>query len=369
VVGGLSQLIGGWLLEIFRNLSGQFLSIEIDSYTPLFLLGLGLPIVSFIVLRRIRLDNEVGMGQFAGILFRGNPFMAVESMIRYHFAKDEQAVVESTAKLGQAKSLLTIDELLESLQDPRFNVRFEAIAAIGRSRPDERLINALAEILHSTDPALSVMAAWALGRLGSEEGQPPLQKGLDSDYRSIRAHSARSLATLGDRSVVELLRTRLRQEKEHGLRIAYAASLAQLQDTAVTPLLISLLYQETEPMARAELALALARLIGNENKYIQMLRQMRADIDTTASQIILSMNKKRLAPPELITECALAFSQGRYEEGSDQLVELAQAALERPLPTPDEMILQECLIRLPQFGVTRQEYLLLLLHSLTSGGM
>jgi HEAT repeat protein len=231
------------------------------------------------------------------------------------------------------------------------------------------LINALAEILHSTDPALSVMAAWALGRLGSEEGQPPLQKGLDSDYRSIRAHSARSLATLGDRSVVELLRTRLRQEKEHGLRIAYAASLAQLQDTAVTPLLISLLDQETEPMARAELALALARLIGNENKYIQMLRQMRADMDTTASQIILSMNKKRLAPPELITECALAFSQGRYEEGSDQLVELAQAALERPLPTPDEMILQECLIRLPQFGVTRQEYLLLLLHSLTSGGI
>jgi hypothetical protein len=74
------------------------------------------------------------MGQFAGIFFRGNPFMALESMIRYHYARDEQAAVLSTERLGQAKSLLNVDELLESLQDPRFNVRFEAIAAIGRSR-------------------------------------------------------------------------------------------------------------------------------------------------------------------------------------------------------------------------------------------
>lgn len=366
VVGGVSQLVGGWLLEFSRNISGQFLSIQIDPYTPLFLLGLILPLGSLAVLRRIQIDNEVGVGEFAGILFRGNPFMAVESMIRYHFAKDEQAVVLSTEKLGQSKSLLTIDELLESLHDPRFNVRFEAITAIGRSRPDERLINALAEILHGTDPALSVMAAWALGRMGSEDGQPPLQKGLDSDYRSIRAHSARSLATLGDKSVTDLLRKRLQNEKDHGLKIAYAASLAQLQDTAVTPILLSLLYQETEPIARAELALALARLVGNENNYIQMLRHTRADIETAVSQVVLSLGKKRLASSEEITTCARTFGQGNYEDGISQLVELARKVPERTFSAPEEQIRQECLIRLPQFGISRQEYLLLLLHCLTA---
>ncbi|MFZ0547215.1 MAG: MFS transporter [Candidatus Promineifilaceae bacterium] len=366
VVGGVSQIVGGWLLEGSRNLSGEFLSIEIDAYTPLFLMGLVLPLVGFVVLRQVQVDNEVGMGEFAGILFRGNPFIAVESMIRYHFAKDEQAVVLSTEKLGQAKSLLTIEELLESLHDPRFNVRFEAITAIGRSRPDERLTNALAEILHGTDPALSVMAAWALGRMGAEGGQSSLQKGLDSDYRSIRAHSARSLATLGDKSVIDLLRKRLRQEKDHGLKVAYAASLGQLQDTAVTPILLSLLYQETQPMARAELALALARLLGSENKYIQMLRQTRADLDTAASQIILSLSKKLSASPDLIAECVRAFSTSQHDEGISKLVPLVQEALEWPLPAPNELILQECLVRLPQFGVSREEYLLLLFHSLNT---
>jgi hypothetical protein len=301
VVGGLSQLVGGWLLELGRNLSGEFYIIEIDPYTPLFVLGLMLPMISFAVLRQLHLDNEVGMGEFAGILFRGNPFMAVESMIRYHFAKDEQAVVLSTEKLGQAKSLLAVDDLLESLQDPRFNVRFEAITAIGRSRPDERLVKALAEVLHNTDPALSVMAAWALGRMGSDEGQEPLRKGLESDYRSIRAHSARSLATLGDRSVITTLRKRLVQEKDHGLRVAYAASLGQLQDASVTPTLLTLLAQETEPMAQAEIALALARLIGNETRYVQMLRQTRVDLDTAASQIVLGLNKKWPALSESIS--------------------------------------------------------------------
>ncbi len=369
VVGGLSQLAGGWILEISQDLSGQFFAIELDPYTPLFLLGLGLPMISFVVLRQIHVDNEVGMGEFAGILFRGNPFMAVESMIRYHFAKDEQAVVLSTEKLGQAKSLLTVDDLLASLEDPRFNVRFEAITAIGRSRPDERLINALADVLHNTDPALSVMAAWALGRLGAEEGRAPLRKGLDSEYRSIRAHSARSLATIGDKTVIELLRQRLRQEKDHGLKIAYAASLGQLQDTAVTPTLLSLLQKETEPMARAEIALALARLIGSENKYVQILRQMRVDPDTAASQIVLSMSKKFPDSPGLIAECARDFSLGKHHQGITGLVELGQAALEWPLPACTRLILEGCLHQLQQVRLARQEYLLLLLHCLSSPGI
>lgn len=366
VIGGLSQLIGGWLLELARNFSGQFLSIELDPYTPLYILGLILPLGSLAVMRQIHIDNEVGVGEFASILFRGNPFIAVESMIRYHFAKDEQAVVLSTEKLGQAKSLLTIDELLESLQDPRFNVRFEAITAIGRSRPDERLVKALAEVLHNTDPALSVMAAWALGRMGSEEGQEPLRKGLDSDYRSIRAHSARSLATLGDRSVIATLRKRLAQEKDHGLRVAYAASLGQLQDAAVTPTLLTLLAQEEEPMAQAEIALALARLIGNENRYVHMLRQTRADLDTAASQIVLGLSKKWPALSESIAECARAFSLGQQDKAIAELVELTTTILEEPLPQPDYRIMQECLLRLPQFGKSRKEYLLLLLHGLSA---
>lgn len=366
IVGGISQLAGGWILDMSRNLSGEFLTIAIDPYTPLFILGLTLPIISFVVLRRIHLRHEVGVGEFAGILFRGNPFVAVESMIRYHLARDEQAVVLSTEKLGQAKSLLTIDELLESLQDPRFNVRFEAIVAIGRHRPEERLIFALSEILRGRDPALSVMAAWALGRIGSSQGEPFLREALDSGYRSIRAHSARSLAVLGDEAMVPELRARLQAETDHGLRVAYAAALGQLGDTAATPLILPLLYEETESVSREELALALARLSGEESSYIQMLRQLRAGPDTGVSQILASLAKKWPGAGELITEAAAAFSLSQYEEGLDLVVAICEMALIQPLSPTHELIMRECTRRLPATGVERPEYLLLALHILAA---
>ncbi|NOR84277.1 MAG: hypothetical protein GQ526_12375, partial [Ardenticatenales bacterium] len=120
-------------------------------------------------------------------------------------AKDEPSAVSVTERLGRAKSPLAVDELVESLADPRFNVRFEALISAARGGPVPRLREALVEILRGPEPALSVVAAWALGRMGDQEAIEPLRAGLDSSYRSVRAHCARSLATLGDAEGVPLL--------------------------------------------------------------------------------------------------------------------------------------------------------------------
>ena len=61
------------------------------------------------------------------------------SMIRFYRAKDEEDAVAATDWMGQIRSRLTVDELLDSLADPRFNVRFEAILAIARMPADPRL--------------------------------------------------------------------------------------------------------------------------------------------------------------------------------------------------------------------------------------
>ena len=109
------------------------------------------------------------MGQFAGIFLRGNPFLAMSSMIRYYLARDERAAVQVTERLGRARSPLTVDELLEALEDPRYNVRFEAVISIARMPPDPRLRVALEEVLDGSELALSAVAAWALGRLGDPQ--------------------------------------------------------------------------------------------------------------------------------------------------------------------------------------------------------
>jgi hypothetical protein len=372
VVGGVSQLVGGWMLDYFQDLSGQLLFIELNAYSPLFLMGLALPLFSLYSLRGVARDGAVDMGTFAGFLFRGNPFMAVESLIRYHMAKDEQTAVRLTERLGRARSLLTVEELLESLADPRFNVRFEAIAAIGRTRPDEQLIKALAQVLHGTDPALSVMAAWALGRIHDERARDTLYAALDSGYRSVRAHSARSLGTLGDKTAVPELLRRLVQEADHGLQVAYASALGHLHATEAVGPILQLLRKETDETIRLELALALARLAGEEHGFVHLARQMRGDAGTALAQTVVGLERKwqkawnpALArDPVHLIECSALFSLGDLEAGFAALGHFLTSFPLDVLPPLRQTIMAECAACLAQFGPARPEYALLALHIL-----
>ena len=364
VVGGFSQLLGGWILQYSQNLSIDLTLLVLDPYSPLFLMGLVLPLISLIFFKGVRRDSTISMGTFAGFVLRGNPFMAVESMVRYHMAKDEETTIRLTERLGQTKSLLAVEELLASLADPRFNVRFEAIVAIGRTRPDEQLIAALEEVLHGNDPALSVMAAWALGRIHDERAREPLHEALDSGYRSIRAHSARSLATLGDETAVPELLQRLQVEPDEGLRVAYASALGKFQASEAIELIQPLLADTKDEMARAELALALARMIDEEHNFVRLWRQTNEDPGTTFAQELMGIAKKWQKqesddPHTELLESAELFSQENLDAGITTYCRfLADLPPER-FTAVAFSLLQDCLNRMDQFGPLRLEYVTL----------
>lgn len=373
LTGGISQLAGGVVLDLSQGLSGQLLTLTLDPYLPLFAGGLVLPLASGLLLRAIRVEVTVSVGRFAGIFFRGNPFLAMRSLIGYHLAKDEHATVLMTERLGQAKSLLTVDELLEALNDPRFNVRFEAIISIARMGPDERLIRALVDVLKGSEPALSVIAAWALGRIGDEKALTPLREALDSRYRSIQAHAARSLGTLGDAEWIPILLERLHSEPDHGLQIAYAAALGKLRAAEATETLLALLRTKEEYISRMELALALARIVGDERHFINLLRQTQTEPGTAAAQAV-GLFKKRISKfpvaddlIKLSDECAEAFARDQLERGAALLSRVVSLLPLHHLSRSCAMILKECTRGLNEFGPERLEYLLLTLHTLDIG--
>jgi MFS family permease len=291
-VNGLSQILGGQIVQWSAGITGQFLIFTLDPYIILFLMGLLLPLFSLRFLSQVRSDSSVTLAQFAGLFLHGNAFMALRSLIQYHFAKDESAAVSVTEYLGRAKSGLTVAELLASLADPRFNVRFETIVSIARARPDPRLTEALIKVFNGTELALTVNAAWALSRIGDPAAIEPLRAGLASPYRSIRAQSARALAALGDADSIPTFMERLRAEADPGLQIAYAAALGQLGAVEAAPELLRLLKATPIQGARLELALALARLVGHEDQFIHLFRQARADPGLATSQAVTTLIEK-----------------------------------------------------------------------------
>jgi MFS family permease len=369
LIGGLSQVAAGGVLDYTSGLSGQFLFIPVDPFFPLFVFGLALTIISTIIFTRVQADSPVSVGEFAGMFVHGNPVLALESVFRYYRAKDERATVVMTERMGQTKSPLTVEELLEALKDPRFNVRFEAIISIARMDSDPRLVEALSSIVDGTELSLSVIAAWALGRLGDAQALPTLRRGLDSDYRSIRAHCARAIGTLGDMSLAPVLIERLQDETDKGLRIAYSSALGNLKSIAAIPTLLHVLETTENEGARLELALAVARVIGHEHSFIRLLRSMRQDKGTAASQAITAIRKHLggAVPAEaqpIIQQCADSFAREDFGPGVSLLVQFIHL-----LPTstygPDRWaVINGCVERLAECGTNRQEYLLLTLHTL-----
>jgi HEAT repeat protein len=300
--------------------------------------------------------------------------MAITLLIEYHLAKDERAMVQITERLGQTKSPLTVDELLEALKDPRFNVRFEAIISIARTRSDPRLTEALIKILTGTELALSVVAAWALGRIGDQTALEALRQGLDSDYQSIRAHCARALGTLGDRAIAPLLLERLQHAPDKGLQMAYASTLGKLKFDEATGALLDLLHITENEGARMELALSLARIIGAESHFIRLLRDARQDTGTGTSQAVSALKKK--IPKELengddltasIHDCANALARNNLDEGALLLEQLLVQLPSARFGESCVLILEECAKRLGEFKATRLEYLLLALHTANVG--
>ena len=373
IVGGMSQLLGGRMVDATRGLQlgGQPLS---NPFLPLLLIGLILPIVAAFVIRRLNDDSTVRFSQFPGLFLRGNPFLAIEAVIRYSRAGDEEAVVRNTERLGSAHSPLTTEELLEALEDPRFSVRFEAIIAMARVGFEPRLVEALAGVMEGPEPALSTVAAWALGRMGDASARPALERGLESRYRSVQAHSSRSLGVLNDRDAIPELLARLQEEADPGLQLAYASTLGQMKVDNALPPILSLLATARNRTARAELALAAARIVGDEAHFIQLLRQARREPGTALAQAMISLRKRveqmEGVDGELLDRfdaCALALARNQLNEGVACLTEITHALI--PL-TPVEYqrgILVHCAEGMEIHGTERIEFPVLTLHTLAAG--
>jgi MFS family permease len=370
IAGALGQFFGGWLVDLTAGVSGQWWIVRIDAYSLLFLAGLLLPLASVLLLRSVTADSEVTTRQFAGMFLRGNPFLAIESLVRYHRARDERKTVAMTERLGSTKSPLTVEELLEALHDPRFFVRFEAIVSIARHGPDPYLTTALIETLEGHEPALSTMAAWALGRIEDEQALAALRRGLDARYRSVQAHCARSLGNLGDRSVLPVLLDRLTGEEDVGLQLAFGAALGQLGATeAVDPLLL-LLQEADGEQARAEFALALARLVGEEHPFIQLRRRAASEPGTALSQAVTALRGKlprsgysSAEAEQTLDRAATLLAQEELRQGIELLCQAVRRLPAKQTTGPCASVLRDSITQLELHEPLRIEYAVLALHA------
>ncbi len=375
LLGGVGSILAGRLLDRFSAYQGEFLGQPVDSFSILMGIGFMLIFISFFVFRSIIIEREMGLWEFAGLFLHGNPLVAVNSLIRYSFPHDEFTTVAITESLGQAHSPLTVDELLKTLEDPRFSVRYEALISISRHSSDDRLTDAVIVMLEDNDPALSVMAAWALGRIGNPKAVPALRRAFTSShYRSVAAHAARALGNLHDRESIPLLIRRIETDEDMGIQVACASALGTLEVIEAAPIILDILKRDRFTSSRKGLGLALARLLQAEGSYINMFRKLDQDPGVTLAQhmdgLRRSLEKKRALSGDQNHHLARAtevFAHEDLDGGLQIFLELLHSLPFEQFDSPCREILQESIFRLEEDQLNRKEYLILAIIALEKG--
>ena len=134
VLGGCGPLIAGTALDALAGLHGSWWVFTINQYTPVFLTGSGILVVGMMLLGLLAAEGQMPAGQFVAMFFQGSPLRAFRSSMRWYFARDERDRISTTGSFGDARSPFNVEELLAALADPSFNVRYEAIVSISRTR-------------------------------------------------------------------------------------------------------------------------------------------------------------------------------------------------------------------------------------------
>jgi len=238
------------------------------------------------------------------------------------------------------------------------------MVSITRHSSNDRLIDALVEVMEGPDPALSVIASWALGRMGNAKAISALQSAFHhSKYRSVRAHAARALGTLGDLESIPSLMQEAQSNPDLGLRVACASSLGKLQVTEATPDLLEILYMDNYPQSRREMGLSLARLLDAESKYIELTRKLDQDPGTALAQemegLRSSFSKRAVENEDIVSHLLEArdqFALGNLVSGFSHLVEAMNLLPPEGLEPHCQQILRECSLRIREFWQDRLEY-------------
>lgn len=381
LISGIVPLATGTILDLdaVKDLSGHLGLIQLHAWTPLFFVCLGGLGLGVWTLSRLPASGGLEASRFASMFLQGSPLAALQAMITYHqFTGQEPQRVATIERLGQSRSPFSVEELVEGLRDPSFNVRYEAVISIARTAPHPRLTLALIEVMEDTDTDLSLMAAWGLGRMGDPAAIDSLRKVLHGNSPLLRARAARALAMLRDQASGPRILQLFREKQDIHARLGFAAALGSLDRTEGLPDLLAFLRGLENERHQREAALAVATILGDDERAVRLWRRMAEDPGDALAGVVLALQRRlpRLAPglwanqhtlEHVISRIANYFGNGDMPRGVAELRVLAAAVEHEVFRPAVKIVLADAIEAIDQFGEKRMEYVILAVHCMHTG--
>lgn len=265
----------GVLLEDFALPAGSVVFadglLHLDLVKACLIIGVGLVNLLAIVLT-LKLPNVnrlFKLGDFFGSLTPGSFYSMLSHRLVYH--ENEETRANLARGLGQRINPMSVQPLVEMLNDPSYDVKVEAIRSLGLTRSELAGEHLLAVLQSPELAVLADHAAWGLGELRYQPAVEPLLGLLTEETPNrIRAMIFRALGKIGDRRAIPSLVTTLQTEPQRfqHLRSSACLALIQLNGQDDAPLIFQQLANCTQRVERYEIMDALCGALEINNQWL-----------------------------------------------------------------------------------------------------
>ena len=280
IFGGALTVLAGVLVQRFEASAFPVGTWQLGGYEFLFLLGAAVTVASAGVFASLREDGATGVRAFLGQFYSGNPLRALWTIQRFSSFTSEQRRRELAHGFGGIGSTLATSELVGALSDPSFDVRHEAIRALGRLPPSPAAIRALEDVLtYDGLIELQYAALDSLGQLRSAGSIEAIAAFLVSPNPLLRSRAARALGDIRDPAYLPALRAMLTDDAEVDCRLAAASALGKYGDRDSVPALVAIYRAQaadqgivSEPRSKVVL-LAIAKILHVEEHFARNWRR------------------------------------------------------------------------------------------------
>lgn len=336
VAGGLVTFAAGFLLAWLGTRQIAIFSLELGNYEVLFLLAAGLTAISALAFSRLREEGALSVRDFVTHFTTGNPMKALWGIKRYASRTSEDRRRDLAFRFGGVGSLLAKEELIAALRDPSFDVRHDAIRALGHIGAHPTVVTALEAVLdYDGLVELQYAALGSLGRLKARSSASRVAAFLDDANPLLRARAARSLGEIGDARSMPRIRAMLADDPDLDCRLAAASALGKLKDRDSTLNLVEFYLQlaadrgtnVSEPRSKVVL-LAITKILSCEEEFSHQWRREEAQPGIVMPQMLTRLARRvRDAAPGRTTQLrALAAAYDAEDTGT------ALATLAKLLP-------------------------------------
>lgn len=280
IVGGGVTFLAGFLLAWLGNHPLTLFGVTFGNFEVLFVLAALVAASSAVTFVLLREDGAISMRDFVGHFSTGSPMRALWSIQQYGGQTSEDRRRDLAFGFAAAGSPLASQELIEALRDPSFDVRHEAIRALGHLAPSPKVVSALVEVLRYDGLVeLQYSALTALGRMRARSGAAEIARFLDDPTPILRARAIRSLGEIRAQEALPRIRALLTEDPELDCRLAAVSALGKFKDKKSLPALLALYREQAddtgtmaEPRSKVVL-LALAKILSVEESFSQQWRR------------------------------------------------------------------------------------------------